>query len=84
MNPEIREMRLRVAQAESLHALFNNGATAANLELARYCLDLAHKRVEHVVTRVNDHYYVCEVCGQAGSERWAILHQYPPLAQENQ
>lgn len=32
---------------------------------------------EHVVTRVNDHYYVCEVCGKAGSERWAILHQWP-------
>lgn len=33
--------------------------------------------VEHIVTRMNDHYYVCEVCGQAGSERWAILHQFP-------
>jgi hypothetical protein len=33
--------------------------------------------MEHVVTRMNDHYYVCEVCGQAGSGRWALLHQYP-------
>lgn len=33
--------------------------------------------VEHIVTRWNDHYYVCEVYEQAGSERWAILHQYP-------
>jgi hypothetical protein len=32
---------------------------------------------EHVVTRVSDHYYVCDQCGQAGSERWAILHQFP-------
>jgi hypothetical protein len=32
---------------------------------------------EHVVTRVNDGWYVCDVCGQTGSERWAILHQFP-------
>jgi len=31
---------------------------------------------EHVVVRVSDHYYVCEKCGQAGSERWAIIHQF--------
>ena len=31
---------------------------------------------EHVVTRINDHYYLCQ-CGEAGSERWAILHQFP-------
>lgn len=31
----------------------------------------------HVVTRVNDHYYRCEKCGKAGSERWANLHQFP-------
>jgi hypothetical protein len=29
---------------------------------------------EHVVTRVNDGWYVCDECGQTGSERWAILH----------
>lgn len=34
-------------------------------------------RPEHVVTRINDHYYVCDECGAAGSERWAILHQFP-------
>jgi hypothetical protein len=32
---------------------------------------------EHVVTRINDHYYVCDECGKAGNERWAILHQFP-------
>jgi hypothetical protein len=32
--------------------------------------------VEHVVTRINAHYFVCEACGRAGSERWAILHQF--------
>lgn len=32
---------------------------------------------EHVVVRVNDGWYVCERCGQTGSERWAILHQWP-------
>jgi hypothetical protein len=32
---------------------------------------------EHVVTRINDYYYVCDKCGDTGSERWAILHQYP-------
>lgn len=31
----------------------------------------------HTVACVNDHYYVCDRCGIAGSERWAILHQYP-------
>lgn len=31
----------------------------------------------HVVTRINEHYYTCGECGQAGSERWAILHQFP-------
>ncbi|OBK04690.1 hypothetical protein A5746_10355 [Mycolicibacterium conceptionense] len=36
-----------------------------------------HREREHVVTRVNDYHYVCEECGQAGSARWAILHQYP-------
>lgn len=32
---------------------------------------------EHVVTRINDGYYVCDVCAAAGSERWAIMHQFP-------
>ena len=32
---------------------------------------------EHVVTRINEHYYRCEHCGKAGSERWAITHQFP-------
>lgn len=32
---------------------------------------------EHVVTRINDGWYVCDKCGAAGSERWAILHQWP-------
>lgn len=31
---------------------------------------------EHVVLRVNDYYYVCEKCGQAGSQRWASIHQF--------
>ena len=33
--------------------------------------------LEHVVTRINDGWYVCDVCGQTGSERWADLHQFP-------
>lgn len=37
----------------------------------------AEMRGEHVVERMNDHYYVCKQCGAAGSGRWAILHQYP-------
>lgn len=32
---------------------------------------------EHAVARINDGWYVCDVCGQTGSERWAILHQFP-------
>lgn len=32
----------------------------------------------HTVVCVNAHYYVCDRCGIAGSERWAILHQFPP------
>lgn len=35
---------------------------------------------EHVVSRINEHYYLC-TCGQAGSERWAILHEYPVTTQ---
>lgn len=33
--------------------------------------------IEHVVSRINEHYYKCLECGAAGSERWAILHQFP-------
>jgi hypothetical protein len=33
-------------------------------------------RGEHVVERINDYYYLCQNCGQAGSERWAITHQF--------
>ncbi|OCB09209.1 hypothetical protein A5717_25875 [Mycolicibacterium porcinum] len=36
-----------------------------------------HRNREHVVTRLNDHYYVCNDCGAAGSEQWAIIHEYP-------
>lgn len=31
---------------------------------------------EHVVSRINDGYYVCDTCGKAGSEQWAIFHQF--------
>jgi hypothetical protein len=41
------------------------------------------KEPEHVVTRVNDGWYVCDECGQTGSERWAILHQFPQLDNED-
>ncbi|MBF4194582.1 hypothetical protein MHAEM_21191 [Mycolicibacterium phlei] len=34
-------------------------------------------RTEHVVTMVNAYCFVCDVCGEMGSERWAILHQFP-------
>lgn len=37
---------------------------------------------EHVVTHINGNRYVCDECGQAGSERWAILHQYPMTTPE--
>lgn len=33
---------------------------------------------EHPVKRVNADYFVCETCGNSGSERWALRHQFPP------
>ena len=38
---------------------------------------MSEDAIEHVVTRINDGWYVCDVCGEAGSDRWAILHQFP-------
>lgn len=45
------------------------------------CINPCHAEMhraaaEHVVTRVNDGWYVCR-CGQTGSERWAIQHEFP-------
>lgn len=34
---------------------------------------------EHKVARINDGWYECDRCHQTGSERWAILHQFPPI-----
>lgn len=32
---------------------------------------------QHVTARINNGWYLCETCGATGSERWAILHQFP-------
>lgn len=31
---------------------------------------------EHIVVRVNDGWYMCPRCGDAGSQKWADIHQF--------
>ena len=48
------------------HAVDNGGCPNPQCEWSR----------EHVVVRINPDWYQCNWCGQAGSGRWALLHQF--------